>query len=231
MNSSLISRFRDNPAIARAMPFLLFIALLMLGSYLVPSGDNASGSAPWLVVARGTIVALVLLWFWPSYGELRAPPLTRAASWPLAVFAGFAVFLLWIWSDQDWAVLSRWPGFVPHDPDGSTNWPMALLRLAGFCLVVPVMEELFWRSLVLRWIERHDFLSVVPRRVGARAFIITTVLFMLEHDRWFAGAVAGAVYNALYVRTGNLWVPIAAHAVTNGVLGIWILNTGNWQFW
>jgi CAAX prenyl protease-like protein len=64
-----------------------------------------------------------------------------------------------------------------------------------------------------------------------RAFLITTVLFSLEHDRWLAGALAGALYNWLYMRSGNLWVPIAAHGVTNAVLGVWILHTRNWQFW
>jgi hypothetical protein len=97
--------------------------------------------------------------------------------------------------------------------------------------VVPLMEELFWRSFLLRWLERHDFLSVAPGRVGTRAFAISTILFALEHNQWLAGAVAGAVYNALYTRSGNLWVPIVAHAVTNAALGIWILATQNWQFW
>jgi CAAX prenyl protease-like protein len=108
---------------------------------------------------------------------------------------------------------------------------MAALRLAGLALVVPVMEELFWRSFILRWIENHDFLSVSPRSVGARAFLIVTVLFALEHDHWFAGAVAGMAYNWLYMRSGNLWVAIASHAVTNACLGVWVLYTEQWQFW
>ena len=61
--------------------------------------------------------------------------------------------------------------------------------------------------------------------------MITTALFAFEHDRWFAGALAGAAYNWLYMRSGNLWVPIVAHAVTNGVLGLWVLQTGRWEFW
>jgi len=35
----------------------------------------------------------------------------------------------------------------------------------------------------------------------------------------------------LYVRFGRLWVPVIAHAVTNGMLGVWVVATGNWQFW
>jgi CAAX prenyl protease-like protein len=231
---SRISRWRSDPAIARCGPFALFIALLVLGSHLSSflGERGASDAASWFVVARGAIVALALAWFWPAYIELRKPsPAAAAADWLLAALAGFAVFLVWIGFDQDWAVLSRSVGFIPHDPEGGTDWFKALARLAGFALVVPVMEELFWRSFLLRWLEQRDFLAVDPRRVGIRALLVTTVLFSLEHDRWLAGAVAGMVYSGLYMRSGNLWVPIAAHAVTNAVLGGWILTTHNWQFW
>jgi CAAX prenyl protease-like protein len=230
MKASRISRFRDDPVIARGVPFLLFIGLLMLGSNL-SSPESANAAAPWLVVARGAIVALALLWFWPGYDELRQPSPTHPAHWLLAVIAGFGIFVIWIYLDQDWAVLSRSPGFISRLPEGGTDWLKGLARLGGFALAVPVMEELFWRSLVLRWIEQHDFLAVSPRRIGVRAFVITTALFALEHDRWFAGALAGMVYNGLYMRTGNLWVPIVAHVVTNAALGVWILHTQNWQFW
>ena len=217
-------RFRDEPLIARGVPFLLFVVMLMLASSL-PS------YATWIVVTRGALVALALAWFWRGYGELRDPPPANPVHWLVASVAGLVVFAVWIWLYEDWAELSRSPGFAPVLPGGGIDWPVALARLAGFTLVVPVMEELFWRSLVLRWIERHEFLSVVPGRVGIRAFLITTVLFALEHDRWLVGAIAGAVYNALYMRSGNLWVPILAHALTNGALAVWILYTGSWQFW
>ncbi len=224
---------RDDPVIARAAPFLLFIGFLLLGSALpavsaVPGADLLKS---WLVVARGAVIGLVLLWFWPGYTELRRPAPARAADWVLGVAIGIAVFIAWIAIDQDWAVLSRSTGYRPLWADGSVDRVQALARLAGFALVVPVMEELFWRSLVLRWIGQHDFQSLAPQKVGWRAFLITTALFAVEHDRWFAGAIAGAAYNWLYMRSGNLWVPIVAHAVTNGVLGLWVLQTGRWEFW
>lgn len=226
--------WRDDPVIARAAPFLLFIGFVMLGSAL-PKAFDVGGMElhkSWLVVARGAIIALVLLWFWRGYGELRRPAqAARPADWALGAATGVAVFLVWVGIDWDWAVLSRPDGYRPLHADGSVDWVQALARLAGFALVVPVMEELFWRSLVLRWIVRHEFLEVAPREVGWRAFLITTALFAVEHDRWLAGAIAGAAYNWLYMRTGNLWVPILAHAVTNGVLGLWVLQGGRWEFW
>jgi hypothetical protein len=222
---SILARWRDDPVLARAAPFAIFIGMLMLASAL-------PAAAPWLAVARGAVVALALAWFWRSYGELRAPGPAHPGHWLLAVAAGLGVFAAWIWLDQDWARISRpAAGYAPLGPGGGIDWPMALARLAGLALVVPVMEELFWRSFLLRWIARRDFLALAPRSAGLKAFAITTALFALEHNQWLAGALAGMTYSALYMRSGNLWVPILAHAVTNAALGAWILHTRSWQFW
>ena len=114
---------------------------------------------------------------------------------------------------------------------GRIDVVLATLRLAGAALVVPLMEELFWRSFLARWIDAQNFLSQAPRRLSFKAIGITSVLFALEHRLWFAGLLAGLLYGWVYRRTGSLWVPVIAHAVTNGALGIWVLRTGSWQFW
>jgi CAAX prenyl protease-like protein len=213
---------RGADAIARCAPFFLFIAALALSSAF---------DLRWLVVARGGLVALALLWFWPAYGELKKPAPVRSSDWLIAALAGVAVFLAWIQFDQEWMVFGHTRGFDPRLQDGSVAWSYALARLAGFVLVVPVMEELFWRSFLLRWLEQSDFLDADPRNTRWLTFFATAAAFGTEHSQWFAGLLAGMVYNGLYMRSRNLWVPILAHAVTNGVLGLWILFTHNWQFW
>lgn len=233
MNLLNLNELRKRTVVIRAAPFMLFVGFLMLSSIGADwFGISISGNAGHLlVIGRGILVALVLALFWPAYSELRTPQPTSAGNWVLAVVAGFAVFIVWIELHQSGAVITHSGTFVPLLADGSLDWPMAMARLAGLALVVPVMEELFWRSLVLRWIEKHEFLSVVPSQVGFGAFAITTVLFAVEHDMWLAGGIAGVAYNWLYMRSGNLWVPILSHAVTNGALGIWVIYTRNWQFW
>ena len=112
-------------------------------------------------------------------------------------------------------------------------WPALLstLALVGAALLVPVMEELFWRSFLMRWVERAQFETVDPQRVGLKAVVLSTFVFMLAHTLWLAAIIAGLAYAWVYIRTGKLWVAVMAHAVTNGVLGIWVVMTGNWQFW
>jgi CAAX prenyl protease-like protein len=209
-------------AFERCAPFGVFVAFLVAGSFV---------QQPWLVIVRSALVALLLAWFWPRYRELHAPGAVRPAQWGLAVACGLAVFGAWIFLDHEALSFARGAGFRPLLADGSVDWTLALLRLAGFALVVPVMEELFWRGFLLRWIDRHDFLALAPAAVGARAVLITSALFALEHSQWAAGVVAGVAYGLIYMRTGNLWVAVAAHATTNLALGAWILATRNWQFW
>jgi CAAX prenyl protease-like protein len=121
--------------------------------------------------------------------------------------------------------------FVPVDAAGALDWPLVAVRWIGAALLVPVMEELFWRSFLMRWIQSATFEAVDPRQVGVKAIALSTFVFMLAHTLWLAAIVAGLAYAWLYRRTGKLWVAVIAHAVTNGALGVWVVMTGNWAFW
>jgi uncharacterized protein len=216
-----MQRQAGRDAFYRIAPFALFVAFLAAGHL---------SASPWLPLARGIAVALLLAAFWPRYVELRIRGLTP--NFVLAVGAGIAVFLVWINLDAPWALIGDMgKGFAPLREDGSIDWLKAGLRLFGLALVVPVMEELFWRSFLMRWIDRRDFLSMDPRAASFTAFALSSALFASEHTQWLAGLIAGLVYTWVYKKTANLWYPILAHAITNGTLGIWILATGNWRFW
>jgi uncharacterized protein len=216
----------------RVAPFAIFIVFIALSSLVPEIGPRqAAWDLRWLDVLRAATVTAALIFFWRGYGELRAASDVKPHRWLLAIGCGLAVFVVWIHFDDGWAVLGRTEGFDPTGADGEIQLTLAGLRLAESVLVVPVMEELFWRSFLLRWLDARDFVAADPRRASPRAFTLTAVLFASEHSLWFAGLIAGLLYNWLYKRTGNLWVPIASHAMTNGALGIWILATANWRLW
>ena len=215
----------------RIVPFALFVALLALRG-AAPT-DGSWGIDPrWIygvtVVAVGGLLAI----FWREYGEFARQRRPTAAEALLATAVGLGVFALWIQLDAPWMTIGAPSAvFTPLTDAGTIDWPLAAVRWVGATLVVPVMEELFWRSFLMRWIERPVFEGVDPQRVGTKAIVLSTFVFVLAHTMWLAAIVAGLAYAWLYVRSGKLWLPVIAHAATNGALGAWVVTTGNWQFW
>ena len=135
--------------------------------------------------------------------------------WGVAV--GVIVFAIWIGPEQfDWAWYRKWciVGEGGTQAVAEASATMIAVRLIGSAFVISVAEELFFR----KWL------------ISFSGFWWMVALFAVEHDRWLVGAIAGAVYGLLYLRKG-LGAAIVAHATTNLVLGLWVLKTGQWQFW
>ena len=219
---------RDN--FYRIAPFAAYVFFMLVEDALLAFGWDAN-DVRLLYVIKITVVAS-LLWLWRNaYSELRWPAGENWRTWLIAIAAGIVVFVAWINLTADWMVMGESIGFDPRDGDAQMDWFLVIVRLLGAALVVPLMEELFWRSFLMRWIAHPHFLSVNPAQVGFKAFCITAVLFAVAHSLWFAGLLAGIAYNLLYMRSNTLWSPIIAHAVTNAILGVWIVLTGNWGFW
>lgn len=200
----------------RAAPFAAFIFLL--------------AAYPHWPLARAIAAAALLALFWRHYSELRNARLpARVALASMAV--GLAVFAAWIALDQDWA--RSGPAREGFDPTagGAFDWLGTVGRFLVLAAVVPVMEELFWRSFLMRWIDARDFLAREARQATRLALALSSALFAMEHSLWLAGLIAGLAYGWLYIRTNNLWAPVVAHTVTNAILGIWIVATGSWHLW
>ncbi|MFC0250835.1 CAAX prenyl protease-related protein [Massilia consociata] len=224
----------DTPLLSRAawariLPFGAYIFFIILGDMLERAG-LARADLRWLYPVQVGVVAALLAVFWRQYHELRAP-LPRLPQLLTALGVGVLVLVLWVNLDAPWMTVGG--GGEGYDPrtNGEIDWLLVAIRIAGAALVVPVMEELFWRSFLMRWIESADFEALEPIRVGLKGFLISVVLFGFEHSLWLAGIVAGVAYSLLYMRHRNLWSAVLAHAVTNGLLGVWVVSTGSWTFW
>jgi CAAX prenyl protease-like protein len=229
----ILGREIEAQTMARILPFALYMAFLAIEGAVVdfaPALDLSWLDVRWLYPVKIAAVVAALWYYRTFYVELFARSNWLWAALIAPLF-GLVVFVLWINLDSGWMNLGGAAGFDPRDSSGAFDWPLVMIRLAGAALVVPLMEELFWRSFLLRWIQEHHFLELAPVQIGLRAILISSVLFGLEHNLWFAGIVAGLAYAWLYRASGNLWPPIIAHATTNLVLGLWVLNTGAWQFW
>ena len=135
----------------------------------------------------------------------------------LGLTTGLAVFAIWILPEQlDWAWYRKWciVGEGGTQAVAEASAAMIAARLIGSAFVISVAEELFFR----KWL------------IDFAGFWWMVALFAIEHDRWLVGAIAGALYGFLYLRRG-LGAAIVAHVTTNLVLGVWVLKTGQWQFW
>jgi len=215
----------------RLLPFVAFMALLALRGW-APTDGSWGFDTRWLYAANLVVVGGMLAAWWGQYGELARQNRPDLAEALLAVGVGLGVFVLWIHLDAPWMQIGQpTASFVPVGPGGELLWPLVVVRWLGATLLVPVMEELFWRSFLMRWVQSPQFELVDPQRTGLRAIVVSTFVFMLAHPLWLAAIVAGLAYALLYRGTGRLWTAVIAHAVTNGALGAWVVASGQWQFW
>lgn len=205
-------------------PFIIYVALLALP--LPP------------VLAHTLRFAITLA----AIAILSRPFLDLRPSHPLAsVGVGLAVFLIWIGPDLLFGYRHHWLFENSLTGKAATQLTSSLkhdtvfltLRMVTTALLVPVVEELFWRGWLMRWlIDNRDFRKVPPGTYQPLAFWIVAVLFASEHGPyWEVGLLAGTAYNWWIVRTRSLADCVLAHAVTNAALGIYVISNGQWQYW
>ena len=199
--------FASKRSVALILPYAVWMAMMLL---LPPTPE---------CYAARTVATAILLVPCFFYIVRHQPVIHRNARlvpeffW--GVLVGLLVLVVWIWPEQ-FAFYRRW--FVMGEGgtasvDESEIW-LKLVRLFGSAFVVSVAEELFFR----RWLIKFA------------GFWWMVFLFAVEHDRWLVGAFAGAMYGWLAVRKGLLSA-IIAHVTTNLALGLYVLETGNWQLW
>ncbi len=209
----------------RVIPFATFMG------FIAVSGLLPAESELWLYPIKTIVVLVLLVYFWSSYHELHSPIIKDAKEAGLAVGVGIVVYVLWVRMDWSWALQGEMTEYNPFQEGSGLGWVLAAFRIFGASIVVPLMEELFWRSFLIRWVVNPDFEKVAFGTFTLGSFAATVVLFGLEHNLWLAGMMAGAAYNGLYYQTRRLWPCVLAHAITNFILGIHVLVTQEWQWW
>lgn len=207
----------------RVLPFALFLGFTLLQGHL---GDASS----FWIYALKSFVGAALIWLvWPLVAEMR---------WRLsfeAVLAGILVFALWVGLDPFYPVLGRASeGWNPHLAFGHNSllaWTFILIRILGSTLVVPALEEVFYRSFLYRWLAKADFQQLPLGHFAWWPFLGTSVIFGLTHREWLAGILCGLIYQTLVCRHKRLGDAMTAHAITNFLLGCWVVANGAWYFW
>jgi CAAX prenyl protease-like protein len=222
------TRAEKYPSVRYIAPFVIF--LVFLGA----SGKHLL-SAYWEAPLWVLVVGIVCVVAWPR--ELSIKP---GYLWS-SIAVGAAVFLLWIAPDALIPGYRNSPLFsnsltgklhssIPTE-DLRSVWILSW-RTARAVLIVPIVEELFWRAWLMRWLVNTEFEQVRLGTYTALSFWGVALLFASEHGPyWEVGLLTGIIYNLWMVRTRSVADCIVMHSVTNALLSAYVIATAQWQYW
>ncbi len=219
----LRAKFEHSPVYVRVVPFAVFLVLTFCQGSFGPHG------AYWFYLLK-TIIGAWLIWeMRPFVSEMR-----WVVSWE-AVVVGVAVCVMWVGIDRLYPKFGNaGPEWNPHHAfpqQPALAWTFIVVRLLGSTLVVPPLEEVFYRSFLYRYLVKLDFQAMPFHRFHPLSFVVTSVLFGAEHYQWLAGILCGMAYQGLVIRKNRLGDAMTAHAITNFLLGLWVIYGGDWKFW
>ena len=231
--------------LAYIAPMAAYLVFLWLGQQL-PGFFTAS------YALRTVLVAGLIVYFWRHYTPVHWTHLG------LGVLIGVVGVVQWVGMEKLLKLLFEtaaahhvslgWvPGYGaytrPPDPDAvfdpfariatpAARYAFIAVRLIGASIVVPVMEELFWRDYLWRTVYApNDFKMARVGDWDAKTVVIVALLFSTVHIQWLTAIVWGLLIAWLLVRTRSLGACIVAHAVTNFLLGIYVLIYRDWALW
>lgn len=225
----LREKIQESAVHARFVPFFAFLVVTTAGGLM---GGNAMFYLYAVKVALGAWMIRIM---YPIVKEMR-----WAFSWE-AVVIGIVIFIVWVGIDPyvprntlffDDTKDSIWNPFARFGESSLTAWALIVIRIVGMTLIVPPLEEVFYRSFLYRYSVRTDFENMPLNRFHPTAFIVVSLLFGLVHFQWLAGIICGMAYQWLVLRKNRLGDAMTAHAITNFLLGVYVVWKGGnaWKF-
>ena len=222
------------PLAAYVLPFVLFMGgLALVGAVRFLGGSSGAlflaKPEYWVYPLQTLVCGGALVYFWRQYD------FGKAGAWLAALVAGLVALGLWLAPEVFSWTAPRTGGFDPtvFSDSPSLYWLTVAARFARLVIIVPLVEEIFWRGFLMRYLIREDFSNIPLGTYSRLSFFGVAGLFMLVHQMpdWPAAFLTGLIYNGLLVRTKSLGACVAAHAATNLGLGIYIMATRQWGFW
>ncbi len=120
--------------------------------------------------------------------------------------------------------------FAEMSDNPTWMWTFLAIRLFGMILIVPLVEEFFIRGFLMRYVDSANWEQVPLGYMTALSVGAVTVYGAVSHPEMLAGAAWFSMITWLYYKTKNIWDCVAAHAVTNGLLAVYILAAHKWEF-
>lgn len=133
-------------------------------------------------------------------------------------------------------VAARREGFDPGIFDHPlAYWASLLMRFFRAAVVVALVEEIFWRGFLMRFVcdWEGDYWRQPFGRADWRSYGIVTLVFMLAHAPVdYAGAlVYGSLTYGLCVWSKNLGACVVMHATANLLMGCYAMAYGKHGLW
>jgi len=229
----MVSSSKKCGMIPYVVPFILYLLL----SQVAVSYD---GLYPWLYIITVAVVsgATIYLLIGKHLLQIHKNVLPGVA----VGIVGIIVWILLSQSNLDEVVVSVLPvwlqpgqrlGFNPFQTISEPffRWIFVLVRSVGLVLLVPVVEELFWRGFLLRWVISANWEEQPIGIFTFRSFLWVVLLFTTAHPEWFAAAVYCILLNLLLYWKKDLWLCVVAHCTSNFSLVVYVLLTGSWVLW
>ena len=183
----------------------------------------------WIYPLQTALCGATLVFYWRQYDFVKRGGIV------LGLAAGVVVLGLWIAPQAVLGAGARVDGFDPSvfGEGSALYWMTVTARFARLVIIVPLVEEIFWRGFLMRYLIKEDFTSLPVGAFQWKSFSAVALCFMLVHGMadWPAALLCGIIYNFVAVRTGNLGACVLAHAMTNLGLGVYIMATRQWGFW
>lgn len=248
----MFARLLASPTAAHVLPLVLFTLLNTLpGWFRIENSElpwHVRAPEHWVYPLQTVLCAGVLVLFrrhytlvpWRGLGLACVLGIAGIAFWiapallrESLVQKGHTPAAWWQWL----GLAERTEGFDPNIASGSALWFSLTvgMRFLRMTLVVPLVEELFWRGFLMRFLLTEDgrFERVAFGTHRWKVFWLVTLGVMLIHNTedYLGAFVWGSLVYFVAVRTKSLGACVFMHAVGNLALGLYVMKTQQWGYW
>jgi len=236
------------PTLAFLLPLLVFLVIVQFYPSFSDAQQDATGVVSYdtklymaMLVVQLLIGTGLLLWFWKIYLRHFSFKIS-----PLSVLVGVVGIFVWVGlchleiEKQAMEMIglgttsAERPSFNPFVHLPTVGWQIAFLvpRFMVLAILVPIIEELFLRGWVVRYVHDPDWEFVRLKALSWGAILAPTIYGVATHPGEAIAAIAWfSLVTWLMLKTGNVWDCVVAHAVTNLLLGVYVIRFAQWQLW
>lgn len=202
-----------NPAAPYLIPFLAILAATMVVGMISSQAD--------------TFYPLKVVAAWAALWHFRAAYSQLSWSWT-AILMGAGVAVFWILLLPVGQTTNETS--VGSDLTGKWLSLWWCIRLFGYGITIPIVEELAFRGYLTRRLINAEFQDVTIGQFTWFSWLGSSLLFGLLHGaHWLPGIVAGLVFSAILYRRGRIADAILAHMTTNCLIAAYAAWVGDWS--